>query len=82
MTSGPPPTSRKGVELTGSGSIGSRLWAAPSISGIGLDMTSVDASSNVLIPQVRAKVSMRIAPDAEATPLNSPADLEAFASSL
>jgi acetylornithine deacetylase/succinyl-diaminopimelate desuccinylase-like protein len=54
-----------GVELTGSGSIGSRVWAGPSISAIGLDMTSVEGSSNVLIPQVRVKLSMRISPDAD-----------------
>jgi acetylornithine deacetylase/succinyl-diaminopimelate desuccinylase-like protein len=54
-----------GVELTGSGSIGSRVWAGPSISAIGLDMISVEGSSNVLIPQVRVKLSMRISPDAD-----------------
>src|SRR4029453_5927175 len=32
-----------------------------------LDMTTVDGSSNVLIPEVRAKISMRIAPDADPT---------------
>jgi acetylornithine deacetylase/succinyl-diaminopimelate desuccinylase-like protein len=54
-----------GVELTGSGSIGSRVWAGPSISAIGLDIISVEGSSNVLIPQVRVKLSMRISPDAD-----------------
>ena len=39
-----------GVELTGTGTIGSRLWAKPSINAIGLDMTSIAGSSNVLIP--------------------------------
>jgi acetylornithine deacetylase/succinyl-diaminopimelate desuccinylase-like protein len=56
-----------GVELTGTGSVGSRVWAGPSVSAIGLDMTTVDGSSNVLIPEVRAKISMRIAPDADPT---------------
>lgn len=54
-----------GVGLTGSGSIGSRLWSEPSVTAIGLDMTSVEGSSNVLIPSVRTKISMRIAPDSE-----------------
>jgi len=51
-----------GVGLTGTGPIRDRLWAKPSINAIGLDMTSVAGSSNVLIPQARAKLSMRIVP--------------------
>ena len=54
-----------GVELTGSGSVGVRLWSHPSIKAIGIDMTSIDGSSNVLIPEARAKISMRIVPGAE-----------------
>ncbi|KQY24526.1 peptidase M20 [Cellulomonas sp. Root485] len=54
-----------GVDLTGTGTIGSRLWAQPSINAIGLDMTSIAGSSNVLIPQARAKISMRIVPGAD-----------------
>jgi acetylornithine deacetylase/succinyl-diaminopimelate desuccinylase-like protein len=56
------------VELLGSGSLGSRLWSRPSISAIGLDMTTIDGSSNVLIPEARAKLSMRIAPDSDPLP--------------
>jgi acetylornithine deacetylase/succinyl-diaminopimelate desuccinylase-like protein len=54
-----------GVELTGSGSVGSRLWSGPSVSAIGVDMTPIARSSNVLIPEVRAKLSMRIAPGSD-----------------
>jgi acetylornithine deacetylase/succinyl-diaminopimelate desuccinylase-like protein len=54
-----------GVELIGSGSLGSRLWSEPSISAIGLDMTTVEGSSNVLIPEARAKLSLRIAPGSD-----------------
>jgi len=54
-----------GVHLTGSGALGARLWASPAISAIGVDMTSIAESSNVLIPEVRAKLLMRIAPGAE-----------------
>ena len=54
-----------GVDLTGTGTIGSRLWAQPSINAIGLDMTSIAGSSNVLIPRASAKVSMRIVPGAD-----------------
>src|SRR3954471_6683864 len=42
-----------GVRLTGTGSIGTRLWSQPSISAIGVDMTSIAGSSNVLVPQAR-----------------------------
>ncbi len=55
----------EGVKLTGSGSVGDRLWARPSINAIGLDMTSIAGSSNVLIPEARAKISMRIVPGAD-----------------
>jgi acetylornithine deacetylase/succinyl-diaminopimelate desuccinylase-like protein len=53
------------VGTVGSGPISTRLWARPSINAIGLDMTSVAGSSNVLIPEARAKISMRIVPGTE-----------------
>jgi acetylornithine deacetylase/succinyl-diaminopimelate desuccinylase-like protein len=49
-----------GVRLTGSGPVGARLWSRPSVSAIGIDTTSVAGSSNVLVPEARAKLSMRI----------------------
>jgi len=52
-----------GVEMIGSGSILSRLWTKPSITTIGIDVPSVATSSNTLVPQATAKISMRIAPD-------------------
>ena len=54
-----------GVQVIGTGTIGSRLWSKPSINAIGIDMTSIDGSSNVLIPEARAKLSMRIVPDSD-----------------
>jgi acetylornithine deacetylase/succinyl-diaminopimelate desuccinylase-like protein len=54
-----------GVALTGRGTVGTRLWTEPSVSAIGVDMTSVAGSSNVLVPQARAKISMRIVPGAD-----------------
>jgi acetylornithine deacetylase/succinyl-diaminopimelate desuccinylase-like protein len=51
-----------GVETIGSGSILSRLWTKPSITTIGIDAPSVATSSNTLVPQAAAKISMRIAP--------------------
>lgn len=55
----------EGVRLTGSGPVGDRLWARPSVNAIGIDMTSVAGSSNVLVPQARAKISMRIVPGSD-----------------
>jgi acetylornithine deacetylase/succinyl-diaminopimelate desuccinylase-like protein len=57
----------EGVELVGSSSVGSRLWSRPSVSAIGVDMTTIDGSSGVLVPEARAKLSMRIAPGADPT---------------
>jgi acetylornithine deacetylase/succinyl-diaminopimelate desuccinylase-like protein len=55
-----------GVTEIGSGSVTQRLWAKPAITVIGIDTTSIAASSNTLIPRARAKVSMRVAPGGDA----------------
>jgi acetylornithine deacetylase/succinyl-diaminopimelate desuccinylase-like protein len=54
-----------GVSLTGTVSMSDQLWARPSVNAIGIDMTSIAGSSNVLIPEARAKISMRIVPGSE-----------------
>jgi acetylornithine deacetylase/succinyl-diaminopimelate desuccinylase-like protein len=46
----------------GSGPILSRLWTKPALTLIGLDYPSVGLSSNTLVPSLRAKLSLRIAP--------------------
>ncbi|MDN5796597.1 MAG: dipeptidase [Intrasporangium sp.] len=51
-----------GVSLIGSGSILTRLWHKPSITTIGMDVTSVEKASNTLAAKAAAKISMRIAP--------------------
>ncbi|HET8595639.1 MAG TPA: dipeptidase [Intrasporangium sp.] len=51
-----------GVSLIGTGSILTRLWNKPSITTIGMDVTSVEKASNTLAAKAAAKVSMRIAP--------------------
>ena len=51
------------VRPIGSDSILSRLWTKPSITTIGIDAPSVDTASNTLVPEARAKVSMRLAAD-------------------
>ena len=53
--------------VLGADEVGSRLWSKPSINAIGLDMTSIADSSNVLVPQARAKISMRIVPGSDPT---------------
>jgi acetylornithine deacetylase/succinyl-diaminopimelate desuccinylase-like protein len=54
-----------GVSLIGTGPVGDQLWARPAVNAIGIDMTDIAGSSNVLIPEARAKISMRIVPGAE-----------------
>ncbi len=51
-----------GVELSGTGSIGDRMWNRPAASVVGLDATRVADAPNVLVPVARAKVSLRVAP--------------------
>ena len=55
-----------GVDLIGTGTLASRLWAKPSVTVIGIDAPTVQAASNVLIPEATAKISMRIVPGANA----------------
>ncbi|AZQ76342.1 dipeptidase [Flaviflexus ciconiae] len=52
----------EGVELVGKGSMASRLWTQPALSVIGLDATSVEKSSNTIIPSCRFQLSLRTAP--------------------
>ncbi|GLY18663.1 dipeptidase [Kineosporia sp. NBRC 101677] len=52
----------EGVELIGAGSLTSRIWTRPALSIIGIDAPTVAQASNTLIPEVRVKFSMRIAP--------------------
>jgi acetylornithine deacetylase/succinyl-diaminopimelate desuccinylase-like protein len=54
-----------GVDLIGTGPIGSRLWSKPSVTVIGIDAPSISEARNILIPVATAAVSMRIAPDAD-----------------
>lgn len=54
------------VSLMGSGPVQDRLWSKPAATVIGLDAVPVDQCSNALNPTARAKVSLRIAPGADA----------------
>ncbi|MDR1427412.1 MAG: M20/M25/M40 family metallo-hydrolase [Bifidobacteriaceae bacterium] len=55
-----------GVRLAGRGSVADRLWWSPAIDLIGFDATSVDAASGTIIPQARAKLSLRVPPGTDA----------------
>ncbi|MEB3051721.1 dipeptidase [Mycolicibacter sp. MYC123] len=55
-----------GVAEIGSDSVPQRMWAKPAITVIGIDTTSIAASSNTLIPRARAKISLRVAPGGDA----------------
>ncbi|MGH8823942.1 MAG: dipeptidase [Jiangellaceae bacterium] len=51
-----------GIRLSGSGSLGDRLWTGPALSVVALDATRVADAANVLVPAARAKVSLRLGP--------------------
>lgn len=46
----------------GEGSILARMWTKPALTLIGIDYPQVAVSSNTLIPSIKAKLSLRIAP--------------------
>ena len=54
-----------GVQQIGEGSILDRIWTKPALTVIGIDGQSVAMSSNTLLPSVKAKISLRIAPGDE-----------------
>lgn len=50
------------TEQIGDGSILDRIWTKPALTVIGLDAPSVAMSSNTMLPSIKAKISLRIAP--------------------
>jgi acetylornithine deacetylase/succinyl-diaminopimelate desuccinylase-like protein len=50
------------TQQIGDGSILDRIWTKPALTVIGLDAPSVAMSSNTMLPSIRAKISLRIAP--------------------
>lgn len=52
----------KNTQQIGDGSILDRIWTKPALTVIGIDGQSVAMSSNTMLPSVRAKISLRIAP--------------------
>ena len=56
-----------GIRLTGEGSIADRTWSGPAIAVLGIDAPAIDGSSNQIVPEARARVSLRVAPDDDAS---------------
>lgn len=52
-----------GVQLVGTAPIAERLYTRPAISIIGVDAPPVDGAANAILPVVRARISIRLAPD-------------------
>ncbi|XCB29960.1 dipeptidase [Arcanobacterium hippocoleae] len=51
-----------GVQLTGTGSLTSRLWTKPTVTLIAMDMTPTAKASNTLLPSCKFVLSLRVAP--------------------
>lgn len=66
-----------GVDFLGTGSLSDRIWAKPSVTVLGMDLPNTAEASNVLLPSVTAKLSMRIVPGSDGD-----AQLEALMSHL
>ncbi len=54
-----------GVDYLGTGSLSDRIWAKPSVTVLGMDLPTTAEASNVLLPAVTAKLSMRIVPGSD-----------------
>lgn len=54
------------VELTGSGTLADRVFSKPAVAVVGFDAPSVEESSNQIVPEARARVSLRLAPGDDA----------------
>ena len=55
-----------GLRTIGSGSIADRVWAGPAVSVLGIDAPAIHGSSNQIVPEARARVSLRLAPGDDA----------------
>jgi len=51
------------VPFLGSGSVAERIWSGPAATVTGIDVLSVDAAVNAVVPHARAKVSLRVHPE-------------------
>lgn len=51
-----------GVGAIGVGGVAERLWSQPALSVLAIDAPTVAQASNILVPEARAKLSVRLAP--------------------
>lgn len=51
-----------GLEMLGSGTFTSRIWTQPSISVLAIDSVPIAEAINQIVPEARAKISMRVPP--------------------
>ena len=52
----------EGLRPVGTGTLTSRLWRQPTISVLAIDAVPIAQAINQLVPEARAKISMRVAP--------------------
>ena len=55
-----------GVELTGDGTIADRVWGGPAAAVLGIDAPAIEGSSNQIVAEASARVSLRVAPGEDA----------------
>ncbi|WP_200262317.1 dipeptidase [Streptomyces sp. HSG2] len=55
-----------GVDLTGSGTVGDRLWARPAVTVVGIDCPSVSEATPSVQASAQALVSLRVPPGVDA----------------
>jgi acetylornithine deacetylase/succinyl-diaminopimelate desuccinylase-like protein len=55
-----------GVEMIGTGPLADRLLSKPAVNVLGIDAPDVAGSSNQIVPEARARVSLRLAPGDDA----------------
>ncbi len=55
-----------GLDLMGSGTLTSRLWRKPAISVLAIEAVPIAEAINQIVPEARAKVSMRVPPGQDA----------------
>ncbi|MCL1598970.1 MAG: dipeptidase [Actinomycetia bacterium] len=56
----------EGLDLMGSGTLTSRLWRKPAISVLAIEAVPISEAINQIVPEARAKISMRVPPGQDA----------------
>jgi acetylornithine deacetylase/succinyl-diaminopimelate desuccinylase-like protein len=69
-----------GVPFFGTGGLGERVWTGPAVTVTGIDVLPVDKAVNAVVPNARAKLSLRVHPEQD--PLEAQAALVSYLESL